>query len=107
LEIQPQTEGLDWLRVMASEYDAKFEVFGDSPVQALGTVLGRELYFRARHDKWSFEVADHSGNLPSDGYLGLDGFYREGDYPNAGWMPLQDAVKIIVRCLKEFTGVIA
>jgi hypothetical protein len=49
-------------------------------------------------------VADANGNLPSDGFFDSDGFYREGTYPNAGWMPLEEAVNIIARCLNEFTG---
>jgi hypothetical protein len=81
------------------------EVYGNCPVQGLGTVLGRELYFRARHDGWSFDVADHAARLPSDGYRDSDGFYREADYPNASWMPHEEAVKIIARCLREFTDV--
>ncbi len=91
--------------VNASEMHAEFEIYGNCPVQAFGTVLGRELYFRARHDAWSFDVADHQGNLPSDGYRDTDGFYREGKYEKAGWMPLDEAVKIVVRCLREYTGV--
>lgn len=74
-------------------------------MQGFGTVLGRELYFHARHDGWSVDVADHAGHLPSDGYRDSDGFYREADYPNTSWMPHPDAVKIIVRCLEELTGV--
>jgi hypothetical protein len=66
--------------------------------------LGRDLYFRARHDSWSFDVADRAGNLPSDGSRDSDGFHREGDYPEAGWMPLREAVKIIARCLREYVG---
>jgi len=50
-------------------------------------------------------VADHAGHLPSDGYRDSDGFYRESDYPNAGWIPHREAVHIIVRCLREHTGV--
>ena len=105
MEIHPHPEGLNLLRVTAPEFDAAFEVWGNCPVQALGTALGRELYFRARHNGWSFDVADRNGNLPSDGYRDSDGFYREGVYPDAGWMPLQQAVQIIVRCLREYTGV--
>ena len=104
MEIHPHPEGLKLLRVEAPEYAATFEVYGNCPVKAFGTVLGRELYFRARHDGWSFDVADHNGNLPPDGYRNSDGFYREGDYPNAGWMPLREAVKIIGRCLREYVG---
>jgi hypothetical protein len=50
-------------------------------------------------------VADHAGNLPSDGYDSSDGFFREGDYSNAGCMSHKNAIKIIVKCLRKFTGV--
>jgi hypothetical protein len=90
------------LSVTAPEYDASFEVWGCCPVQALGTVGGRDLYFRARHGRWTFEVADHAGNLPSDGYRDSDGFFREGEYPDAGWMTHWQAVTIIGRCLREY-----
>lgn len=105
MELRPDQEGLDRLFVSAPEFDAHFEVYGNCPVQAFGVVLGRELYFRARHEVWSFDVADCHGNLPSDGCRNSDGFYREGKCPNAGWVPLEDAVKIIVKCLREFTGI--
>jgi hypothetical protein len=105
MEIRPDPNGLDRLFVSAPKFDAQFEIYGKCPVQAFGTVLGRDLYFRARHQDWSFDVADCQGNLPSDGYQASDGFYREGKYPDAGWMPLRDAVKIIAKCLREFTGV--
>jgi hypothetical protein len=105
VEIQKDPTGLDRLLVTAPEFDAAFEVYGYCPVQGFGTVLGRELYFRARHDQWSFDVADHAGHLPSDGYRDSDGFYREGTYEEASWMPLQEAVEIIVRCLQEYAGV--
>lgn len=104
MEIHPDPEGKNELRVSAPELDAEFEVSGASPVQAVGTVLGRDLYFRARHDSWSFEIADHAGNMPSDGYRDSDGFYRDGTYPNASWMPLEKATRIIVRCLREYVG---
>jgi hypothetical protein len=104
MEVQPDVSGLERLIVTASEFDATFEVYGNCPVQGFGTVLGRDLYFRAPHDHWSFDVADPAGNLPSDGYRDSDGFYREGEYPNAGWMTLEKAVTIIERCLREFTG---
>lgn len=105
MHVQPDPTGLDRLIIAAPELDASFELYGQAPVQAFGSVLGRELYFRARHDAWSFEVAGSAGNLPLDGYRDSDGFYREGDYPNASYMPLTEAVKIIERSLREFTGV--
>jgi hypothetical protein len=93
------------LIVDAPEFDAKFEVSDSAPVQAFGEVLGRELYFRARHDGWGFEVADLAGRLPSDGYRTSDGFYSQGDYANASYMPLRHPVKLITRCLQEYTGI--
>jgi hypothetical protein len=95
---------LERLIVTAPEFDAEFEVYGNAPVQGFGTVLGRELYFRARHDGWSFDVADHAGRLPSDGSREPDGFYREAEYADASWMPHTEAVRIIARCLQEYTG---
>jgi hypothetical protein len=104
VEVQPHPEGLNLLRVTAPEYEAAFEVYGSCPVQALGSVRGRDLFFHARHEGWSFDVADRDGNLLSDGYRDSDGFYREGSYPGAGWMPLPEAVKIIVGCLREYVS---
>ena len=103
VDVRESPDGLALLTVMAPEYDASFEVWGNCPVQALGTVLGRDLYFRARHDGWTFDVADRDGNLPSDGFRDSDGFYREGKYPNAGWMPHRKAVAIVEQCLREYT----
>jgi hypothetical protein len=102
MEIQPHPDGLDSLTVEAPEYAATFEVYGVAPVQGFGTVCGRDLYFRAKHGGWSFDVADRAGNLPSDGYRDTDGFYREAKYPNAGWMPHREAIDIIERCLQEY-----
>jgi hypothetical protein len=75
------------------------------PVQGFGKVLDRELYFRARHDEWSFDVADEAGRFPSDGFRGPGTFFRAGPCPNASWMPHAEAVKIILRCLADYTGV--
>lgn len=102
MEVRPDPEGLDRLIVLAPEWDAEFEVWGACPVQALGTVRGRDLYFRARHGKWSCEVADSAGKLPSDGFHDSDGFFREGIDPHKGYMPLPEAVAIIAECLREY-----
>jgi hypothetical protein len=72
-------------------------------VQAFGTVGGRELYFRARHENWTFDVADRDGNLPMDGRSGPDGFYREDVCFDASFLPFLAAVAIIARCLNEYT----
>lgn len=105
MDVKIDPEGFERLVVTVPECDATFEVYGNCPVQGFGEVLGRELYFRARHGGWSFEVADRAGKLPSDGFRDSDGFFREGNHPNACWMPLHEAVKIIARCLGEYTGV--
>jgi hypothetical protein len=102
MDVKPDPNGLDQLFVTADEFGAEFEVFGACPVQGTGTVRGRDLYFRARHGKWSFEVADKEGNLPSDGCASRDGFILFGDDPHHGYMPLPEAVAIIERCLREF-----
>ena len=53
-------------------------------------------------DAWTFEVADHAGQLPSNGFHHSDGLFREGKYPNAGWMPYDVAVALIEQCLREY-----
>lgn len=104
MEVVPDPTGIEQLEVRAPEFDASFHVNGNCPVQAFGEVRGRELYFRARHGGWSFDIADSAGHLPSDGFMNSDGFYREADFPNAGWMPHLEAVAIIERCLLEYTS---
>lgn len=106
MEIRADPSGFERWFVSAPEFDAEFEIFGNCPVQALGTVLGRELYFRARHVNWSFDIANAEGGLPSDGYRDSDGFYREGDYADACWMPLREGIKIITHCLEEYSGAV-
>jgi hypothetical protein len=98
-------DGLKVLQVIAPELDASFEVGGESPVQAFGKVLNRDLYFRARHDSWTFDVADETGLFPSDGSRGPDTYFREGHYEGASYMPHAEAVKLILRCLADYTGV--
>ena len=105
MEVQTYPEGFQKLSVTAVEWEAAFDVSGECPVQAFGTVGGRDLYFRARHGEWWCEIADSNGNLPSDGYFSSDGFYREGLDPHNGYMPLPDAVVIIANFLKEYTGI--
>lgn len=105
MDVRPRPDGLNGLIVSAPEYDAEFEVWGVCPVQALGTVRDRDLFFHARHDSWWFEVADRAGNMPSDGYHDADGFYYDCAYPNAGYMPLREAIVFMEQCLREYTGV--
>jgi hypothetical protein len=102
VEVRPDPEGFDRLYVLAPEWNAVFEANGACPVQAFGTVCGRNLYFRVRRGEWSFDVADSAGNLPSDGYFDSDGFYRQGIDPHHGYMPLSEAVTVIAECLREY-----
>jgi hypothetical protein len=80
----------------------EYEIYGSAPVQAFGTVAGRDIYFWARHRTWSLDIADHNGNLPSDGCADADSFYREGECENASYMPFEQAMQIIDRCLLEY-----
>ena len=92
------------IEVSNPEFEANYEIWGAAPVQAIGTAFGRDIYFRARHDEWTFEVADEAGNLPSDGQAGPSGFLIRGKDLNASYMPLREARKIIERGLKDFAN---
>jgi hypothetical protein len=92
------------ITVDAPQLGARYEVYGNAPVQGFGAVSAREIYFRARHDGWSFEVADHQGRLPSDGFRDSDGFHLQGAYANASWMPVEKAVRIIDECLRQYVS---
>ena len=88
-------------RISDPQLQLECEVWGHAPVQALGSVGGREFYFRARHTEWTFEVATESGALPSD--IGVEPvFDRSGAHENASWMSLEEAIAIIKRCALEF-----
>jgi len=91
-------------RISVSDPDQciEYEISGNAPVQGFGVVVGRDIYFRARHDGWSFDIADHKGDLPSDGRADIDGFYREGQYDKASYMPFEVAMRIIDQCLREY-----
>lgn len=106
MDVRPDPDGFDRLFVHAPEFEAEFSVSGACPVQAFGTVRGRDLYFRARHGEWWFEVEDAAGRLPSDGYRDSDGFYMEGMDPHNGHMPLDEAVGVIEQCLREYVGAV-
>jgi hypothetical protein len=98
------TRGPESVAVSDPARRAAYEVYGSDPVQAFGTVAGRELYFRAKHAAWSFDVADHKGDLPSDGFADPNGFFREGAYAGASHMSWDEAVRLIDQCLTEYAG---
>ncbi|MCG8460697.1 MAG: hypothetical protein MI919_30815, partial [Holophagales bacterium] len=78
----------------------ELEVFGSAPVQPLGTVDGRDFYFRARHDAWSAEVADSLGMLPSDGFSG--GLFRHGFQQKASYLALPRVNHLIEKSVDEY-----
>jgi len=98
--ITEETSGL--IRVSDPMHDFTFQISGDCPVQGWGTVAEREFYFRARGDKWSCEVADAEGHLPSDGSNSSNGYYREGNWPDTSWIPLRKALLLIDKCMSEY-----
>jgi hypothetical protein len=102
MEVLSHPEGNESLWAVAPEYDADFEVFGTFPVQAVGTVCGRDFRFEAIDDAWRLEVADETF---IDGRLDAGRVFHGEDFPHAGWMSHEEAVEIIVRCLQEYTGV--
>ena len=75
---------------------------GLCPVQADGTVDGVPFYFRSRGDRWQMAI----GEKPVDVTLGwADGWLREAEYgtwPDAGYMPIEEAEEIIIRCAAEY-----
>ena len=69
-------------------------------VQACGELRGKEIYFRAKYNNWSFDVANEEGMLPSDG--GQGGYYRESKYKDAGNMSMKEAEEIIKDCVNDY-----
>ena len=80
----------------------EYELWGAYPVQALGTIRGREFYFHAKYHEWEFEVADARGVLPSDG--GNPEFVRRGKHPDASRMPHDEAASLIDSFLREYAA---
>ena len=80
---------------------------GSCPVQASGTIDGKEFYFRSRGQGWSFAVAANAGIDPVDiNATSEQGFYLEESYGeglyDAGFMPVEEAKEIINRCVEKF-----
>jgi hypothetical protein len=82
-----------------------------APVQAEGVIDGRPFYFRARHEEWTFSVAEQPGLHPAD----IDsseaaagrGFFIGERYGGsrsfaAGHMPLDEARRLIVGCAHAY-----
>lgn len=67
---------------------------GNCPVQAEGTVDGKQFYFRARGDSWQLHIGDGEHDLWTNPLFYTEQAY--GTWPEAGWMPQHEAVGFIV-----------
>ena len=91
------------LKYRNEELELEFAVYGESPVQAFGSVTGRDLYFHARHDGWELEIANERGELPTD--VGdRNGFVRRGKVKGASDLPYAEAAALIEACVREYLG---
>ncbi len=86
-------------------------IYGQSPVQGEGTIIGNAFYFRARHDEWTFSVSENIEIDPVDIQTQeagkQHGFYRENGYgqkgmESASYMDFEIAEKLIIDCIKEY-----
>ena len=90
-------------------------IYGHAPVQADGRLVGHPLYFRARHDGWSFTLsldpeADPAGMGPGE----QPGFFRAGEFRGyaqwgdygtgfqASYMPYEVAERLIRQCSEQY-----
>ena len=101
-------EPLPTINVPEIELQGQFYT-SNSPVQAWGTVLGRDFYFRSRHEHWEFAVSESPDIDPADLFPDANReclFLREGQYGQgrfaASYMPLDVAAQIIERCAREY-----
>ena len=82
---------------------------GYAPVQGEGSVDGHAWYFRARHQEWSFEIAepaevdwtDVDVGLQVGGWRVQDEAWGEDAYA-ASYMPYATAWTIIQQCITRF-----
>jgi hypothetical protein len=81
-----------------------------APVQAEGTVAGREFYFRARGELWSFTIAERTDHDPAtlgpeDVATGL-AWYRSGTVSGgrfaASYLSLEEARSLIYECARAY-----
>ncbi len=95
--------GMDALVFEAPDLGLAWQISGAGPVQAFGTIRpsGREFYFRARHDRWEFEVSDENGELPSDNDQPAI-YHVVRPFKDASYMSYRCAHRIISRCLMEY-----
>lgn len=74
---------------------------GNCPVQAEGTIDGKEFYFRARYDSWSLSIGDDPiGSVEWE----YEEPYGTPDGYDAGWMSEDEARAFISKAAKKYTA---
>ena len=86
-------------RVM-SDFELERTCFA-CPMQYSGKVDGYPLYFRLRHGRWSFTIAEKNAVWPGDDERFYDRSERCDDKYD-GLMPEDEAIAIIERCVAQF-----
>jgi hypothetical protein len=76
---------------------ARYDLWGDNPVHALGEIGGREFQFRASAGEWELQIAGYHG-LPSEG--DHTGHIYLGKFPTAS-ISHQEAASILESCLRQ------
>ncbi len=79
-------------------------IVGQCPMQGQGSIGTKRWYFRAHDEHWQFILPG-----PYDEYetVGSFAFSRDGSWglsPEAGYMPVDEAMKIIRRCADEYVA---
>jgi hypothetical protein len=74
-----------------------YDLWGESPVHALGEIGRSEFQFRASGGEWQLEVAGYHG-LPSNG--DHTGYLYNGTYPGSS-VSHHEAASIIESCLRK------
>jgi hypothetical protein len=90
-------------------------IYGQAPVQADGRLAGHPLYFRARHDFWTFTLCTNADVDPSCLRPGDEtGFFRDGEFEGfeltgdygspheASFMPYAEAERLIRECASRY-----
>lgn len=83
---------------MSRSYEIR-EIGGNCPVQAEGKIGGKtNFYFRARGERWSMSIGGRD-------VVGNPAWYYEepyGKWPEAGWMPIEEAKTFIDKAVHKY-----
>lgn len=75
---------------------------GNCPVQGEGTICGHPWYFRARGEDWSLVVGKDGGDFALDCEIWDYSQHYGAAWPDAGWMPIDEAKGYAVGALIKF-----